>query len=236
VTGGGFTPNTRFTVTYLGFEIVSGTTTDLGSLRANFLVPFTAQRGVSTAVVVTDGTGLSAIFDHFVLTPGITLSISEAFASETVSVTGTGFPPRMPLGSITFTSFPSVQLASGSPLPTTDGIGRISIETQVPWPGRNGAITIEIRGIEASAPLIIRPPDISATRQGSNTILVVGEGFPPNSQASFSVDIVVMIRPNIFSDENGNISFEITTIGDVNTQDGIVQVSVGEYTASAPIN
>ena len=121
-------------------------------------------------------------------------------------------------------------------MPNTDGIGNISIEVRVPWPGRNGAITLEIGGIEASASILIRLPSIVATRQDINTVLVVGEGFPPNSQTNVSVDITLKTVPNMFSDENGNISFEITTFGKINTPDGIVRVSVGEFTASAQIN
>jgi len=235
VTGERFTPNTLFTITYLGVVLITGTTTDDGSLSAKIIVPFTAQRGASNSVSVKDDTGLSAISDHFVPKAAITLSKSEAFAAEIISITGTAFPPNVPLGSITFSSFPTVQLFSGSPLPTTDVIGKISFEVQAPWPGRRGVITLQIGGIEDNAPLLIRPVTIIATRQDSNTVLVVGEGYPPNSQASFSVDIVVKIGPNIFSDENGNISFEITTVGDVKTPDGIVRVSVGEFTDSARI-
>ena len=236
VTGGGFTPNSIFTVTYLGFVLFTGTTTELGSVSANFLVPFTAQRGRSYAVFVNDEEGLSARFDHLVPKAAITLSLSEAFASETISITGTGFPPNVPPTSVTFSSFPSVQLTAGSPLPTTDATGDISIDVQVPWPSRQGVVTVDIRSIEATAPLTIRRPSISATPQGSNTILVVGEGFPPSSQASFSVDITVKIGPTVFSDEDGNISFQIKTVNDATIEKGIVHVSVGEFTDSAPIN
>ena len=236
MTGAGFTPNATYTVTYLGFVLITGRTTDLGSLSANFLVPFTVQRGASNSVTVKDGTGLSASSDHFVPKAAITLSKSEAFAAETILVTGTGFPPNFPPGSVTFTVFPSVQIITESPLPKTDGIGEITFEVQVPWPNNTGAITLEIRDIEATAPLVIRPPAISATRQGSNIVLVVGEGFPPNSQVSLSVDIIIKIVPTIFTDENGTISFEITTVGETSTPDGIVRVSVREFTASAQIN
>ena len=74
------------------------------------------------------------------------------------------------------------------------------------------------------------------TRQDANTVVVVGEGFPPNSQTIVFVDIIIKTGPNIFSDENGNISFEITTIGETNAPDGNVSVSVGEFTASSQIN
>jgi len=185
-------------------------------------------------VVVKDETGLLAISSLAVAKAAINLSTSEAYAGETISITGTGFPPRAPLSSITFTIFPSVQLISDSPVPTTNGIGNITFEVQVPWPDRNGALTVEIDDIVAKAPLLIRPASIVATRQDANTILVVGEGFAPNMQARVSVDIRAGIVPNFFTDDNGNISFEITIYD--NTQDGTVSVSVGESTASAHIN
>ena len=166
----------------------------------------------------------------------ITLSVSEAFAAEAVSITGVGFPPKSRPSSITFTAFPSTQLIYDSPLPATDEIGNISIDVKVPWPGRTGDVIVVIGGVEANARLLIRLPNIVATRQDASTVLVVGEGFPPSSQTNVSIDIVVRQGPNIFSDENGNISFELTTFGETKTPDGIVHVSVGEFNASSQIN
>ena len=234
VTGERFTPNSKYTLSYLGYALVTGRTTESGTLSASLIVPFVAQRGTSHDVTVKDGAGLLASSVHFVPKAAIKLSISEAFAAETISITGTGFLPKSNLASVTFSRFPSVQLFSETPLPKTDGIGNITVDVQVPWPSSKGTITFEIGGIVVDAPLIIRPPAITATRK-ENTVLVVGEGFPPNSQTIVSVDIVVKTGPNIFTDENGNVSIEITTFGETKTPDGNVHVSVGEFLASAQI-
>lgn len=236
MTGERFTPNSKYTLSYLGYDLVIGTTTDTGTLSASLIVPFVAQRGTSHAVSVKDGAGLLATSSHFVPKGAIILSKSEAFAAETITINGTGFPPDMPPASVTFSRFPAVLLTTEEPLPTTDGIGNITFDVQVPWPDTKGSIVLAIGGIEADAPLIIRPPAITATRQDSDTVLVLGEGFPPNSQISVSVDIVVKTVPNIFTDKNGRIEFELTTFGDPKTPDGIVRVSVDVFTASAQIN
>ena len=234
VAGEKFTPNSRFTVTHMGFEAAFGTTTDIGSLSANFVVPFTAARGNSNPVVVKDEKGLEATFSLGVSEAAITLSTSQAYAGETISVIGTGFPPRTPLSSITFTKFPSVNLNSESPSPTTDGIGNITVEVQAPWPDRSGAIRLDILGVIAEASLLIRPATITATRQDANTVHVVGEGFEPNSQVGVDVNIRAAVVPNFFSDENGNVAFEITTYE--TRLDETVSVRVGDFTASARIN
>lgn len=236
MSGEGFTPNTKFTVSYLGFLLTTGTTTDVGTISAEIVVPFTALRGTTNAVEVRDQIGLSAFTGHVVPRAEITLSPSEALAGETITINGVGFPTRFPPSSITFSSFPSVQLPTISSAPTTDRFGNIIVEVQVPWPDRSGVITLEVGDIQAQAPILMKPATIEATRQGINTILVVGAGFPPNAQVNVYVDLIVKSGPNIFTDGAGNVSFEITTIDDITTQEGTVSVNVGEFKASAEIN
>ncbi|MDO9377759.1 MAG: choice-of-anchor G family protein [Nocardioidaceae bacterium] len=224
VTGTGYPASTQVTVTYdpSGLAPVTQTvTTDAnGSFTDTFVVPTGATPGplVVTATApggVTDTDTVQVVAADPQAPPALNANPGQVSVGDTVSSTGTGFPPNTPV-TVTYTS-------GGDPVGTSTGTtnadGQFDTTFVVPPGTPNGPLVVSATGGGTTAtdtvtvvagdpdagPALTASPD--PVRRGS-TLTAALTGFEPDTPVTITYtddDGVVRTTHQVVSDGAGNV-------------------------------
>lgn len=186
VTGSGFAPATRYTVTFDSTVVFVGPILPTGTLGAFFLVPM-STRGVHTVAVIPD-TGASSSAS-FTVTPAIRLEPTSGNPGDFVQVYGAGFNANSGIA-FHFGEF-------HFPAPVTNASGSFSFGFTVPQMP-DGAYTVTASDSAGPAPSVtFRVP-----RDGWPIILT--EDFTLTSDMTFGGTGFIIAADNVTLDLNGH--------------------------------
>ncbi len=208
VTISGLTPNQSYVVKWDGTSITTGVASSAGT--ANFTVPDAS--GGSHAVTVESPSGITVFSVSFVVTPSISIDLTEGVVSTSVIVKGTGFAASEEQVKVTFDS---VIVKSGI---TASSNGKWETTFIIP-PLTAGNHVIDASGYTTSADaitnrtFIIKPNlVVKPTNGGVGTqVSVSGTGF---NSAESSIQVTydgIQVRTALVADSSGswNTTFTI---------------------------
>ena len=240
VTGSGFQPGVKITITYHGFgggesaeyDMAFVATDQLGAFAAGFAMPNLPYRDSLNRIAAQSETGAFAWVDHTFLTPTLEMSTPQAKSGVAIIAAGRGFTPNFPV-----TLFFDQTALTTVPLPRTNDQGAIDLDFKLPGlQSGDGKMKMTVGGESAVADFQVLPPRITLARRAEspNSIFVEGSGFAAESTVTVSGGGITVGSAKVTSDIGG-FSFEMDFRRDVRSEDLTITANTGLAEASAII-
>jgi len=201
VTGKGYLPNTRITITYAGLQIAttpSPVITDgNGNFTATITVPSTA--GGAFTIAASDGTNTGSA--TFTALSTLTSSLTKGSVGSSIPLIGSGFT----IGSTVVIRFDDTQIGTAS----VNSSGAFSVSVTVP-PTRSGDHKITATdGVNSATITFSVTPTFKISVASGNvgtSIIASGTSFNPNAAITIKYDATQVATTSA----DGNGSFSVT--------------------------
>ena len=239
VTGIGFNPLTRTTVTYrlsqksvgdIDIVVATVTTDEDGAFRTTIEIPYSVFSGSDNVIKAFDDQGAGVSVQHILPAATMVLSVAEADVGTPISVVGAGFAPE--LSPSLFYGGTEIQLDT---FLLIDGVGNIEFDFLLPdLQTGTGVMSLTVGAANASATFQVLPWKLKVSDTDiAGQLTLTAKGFPTNTVSTLSIN-GVELESRVRTDDLGGFSVVIYNLPEGQIVIQVQAGSVSDTVVSSP--